>query len=154
MGSPHGQVRPGRPSLAGNRHQLAGRPGSAARLRLCHGLLSADRTRLPKRHGEALLRAFYGHGPDRSYFYGCSGGGRQALFEAQRYPADYDGIIAGAPGYSIARMSSLMLWAEQVTHANPGSYISPAKLAAIEAAALAACDANDGLKDGLIENPQ
>jgi hypothetical protein len=103
---------------------------------------------------KALIRVFYGHGPDRSYFYGCSNGGRQALIEAQRYPADYDGIIAGAPGYSIARMSSVMLWAEQVTHANPGSYIPPTKLVAIEAAALDACDADDGLKDGLIENPQ
>jgi feruloyl esterase len=102
---------------------------------------------------KALIRAFYSRGPERSYFYGCSGGGRQALMEAQRYPADYDGIIAGAPGYSVTRMTSLILWTAHVTHATPESSISPAKLPAIEAAALAACDAADGLRDGLIENP-
>jgi feruloyl esterase len=102
---------------------------------------------------KALIRAFYGDAPKRSYFSSCSNGGRQALMEAQRYPEDYDGIIAGAPANYWTHLLSAAIVNSQATLSDPASYIPPAKLPAIEAAALAACDAKDGVKDGVIENP-
>ena len=101
---------------------------------------------------KALISAFYGNGPKRSYFSSCSNGGRQALMEAQRYPADFDGIIAGAPANAWTRLLSLAIVNSQAT-ADTASYIPAAKLPAIQSAALAACDATDGVKDGVIENP-
>jgi feruloyl esterase len=102
--------------------------------------------------GKAIVQAFYGSQAKRSYFNSCSNGGRQALMEAQRYPEDYDGIIAGAPANC---WSKLMLGAVSIMQAtaDPASYIPASKLPAIQAAALSACDANDGVKDGVIENP-
>jgi hypothetical protein len=102
---------------------------------------------------KAIIHAFYGDGPRRSYFSSCSNGGRQALMEAQRYPADYDGIIAGAPANYWTRLLTLAVVNVQATLSDPAAYIPAAKLPAIEAAALAACDANDGVKDGVIEDP-
>jgi feruloyl esterase len=102
--------------------------------------------------GKALAKALYGGEPKRSYFSSCSNGGRQALMEAQRYPTDYDGIIAGAPAYNWTKLLSNAAYNLQVTM-DPASYIPPAKIPAIEAAALAACDANDGVKDGVIDSP-
>jgi feruloyl esterase len=104
-------------------------------------------------NAKAVIRAFYGVNPKGSYFSGCSGGGRQALMEAQRYPADYDGIIAGAPAGFMTHQLVSMTWNIQATEANPASYIHASKLPAIEAAALAACDALDGVKDGIIDDP-
>jgi len=101
---------------------------------------------------KALLRAFYGSQPKHSYFTSCSNGGRQALMEAQRYPEDWDGIVAGAPANFWTHHFSGFAWDVQALLA-PGSYIPSAKLNAIEAAALKACDARDGLEDGLIDNP-
>ena len=103
---------------------------------------------------KAIIRAFYGEGPRRSYFSSCSNGGRQALMEAQRYPADYDGIIAGAPANYWTRLLAAAAYDVQATLADPASYIPAAKLPAIEAAALDACDAKDGVKDGVIEDPE
>jgi hypothetical protein len=102
---------------------------------------------------KALIRAFYGKGPKRSYFNSCSNGGRQALMEAQRFPEDYDGIIAGAPANYFTRQVALSLAIISATHKTPQSYIPPTKLAAIQSAVDAACDASDGVKDGVIENP-
>jgi feruloyl esterase len=102
---------------------------------------------------KAIIRAFYGDGPKRSYFRSCSNGGRQALMEAQRYPADYDGIIAGAPANFWTRLLTQAVANVQATLADPASYISAVKLPAIQAAALVACDAADGVKDGVIEDP-
>ncbi|MEP6917081.1 MAG: tannase/feruloyl esterase family alpha/beta hydrolase [Acidobacteriota bacterium] len=102
---------------------------------------------------KAIIRAFYGQDPRRSYFNSCSNGGRQALMEAQRYPGDYDGIVAGAPANYWTRLLSFAASNAKATLADAGSYIAAAKLPAIEAAALAACDASDGVKDGVIENP-
>jgi len=107
---------------------------------------SADKTK-------ALIKAFYGDAAKRSYFSSCSNGGRQALMEAQRYPGDYDGIIAGAPANAWTRLLSLAIVNNQATLVDPAAYIPQAKLAAIQAAALASCDAADGVKDGVIENP-
>jgi Tannase and feruloyl esterase len=101
-----------------------------------------------------VIRAFYGDGPKYSYFSGESGGGRQALMEAQRFPADYDGIISGAPGISLTHLLAGLTVNAQATGADPASYIPVAKLPAIESAALAVCDALDGLKDDLIDDPR
>jgi feruloyl esterase len=96
---------------------------------------------------------FYGMGPKLSYFNGCSGGGRMAFQEAQRFPADFDAILAGAPGYNRVNQSVQMLMNAKATLDNPASFIPPAKYAVLHRAALDACDAQDGLKDGLISEP-
>jgi tannase/feruloyl esterase len=101
---------------------------------------------------KAVIRAFYGSAPKRSYFNSCSDGGREALMEAQRFPTDYDGIVAGAPAnYWTHLMAQLMYNMEAI--GTPASYIPSAKLRAIEDNALNQCDALDGVKDGVIENP-
>jgi hypothetical protein len=74
---------------------------------------------------KAIIRTFYGDGPKHSYFDSCSNGGRQALMEAQRYPADYDGIVAGAPAASITHMVAGFTWDLQVTQIDPASYLYP-----------------------------
>jgi hypothetical protein len=102
---------------------------------------------------KAIIRAFYGDGPRRSYFNSCSNGGRQALMEAQRFPEDYDGIIAGAPANYWTHLMANAAWDTQALLGQKGSYIAANKLPAIQAAALAACDALDGVKDGVIEEP-
>ena len=98
---------------------------------------------------KAIIAAFYGNGVRLSYWNGCSTGGRQGLKEAQRFPADYDGIIAGAP----ANRTALALWIASAQLKDPASYIPPAKYPLIHQAVIAACDALDGLKDGLIQDP-
>ncbi|MGH9845699.1 MAG: tannase/feruloyl esterase family alpha/beta hydrolase, partial [Blastocatellia bacterium] len=103
--------------------------------------------------GKAVVKAFYGKPPARSYFSACSNGGRQALMEAQRYPDDYDGIIAGAPANNFTGLVAAHAWNMQTLEADPAAYISARKLPALEAAALAACDALDGAKDELIDEP-
>jgi feruloyl esterase len=97
---------------------------------------------------KAIVAAFYGNGPKLAYWNGCSTGGRQALKEAQMFPNDYDGIIAGDP----ANRTALAMW---IAHAvkDPASYIPPGKYPIIHQAALAVCDAQDGVKDGLISDP-
>jgi hypothetical protein len=102
---------------------------------------------------KAIIGAFYGRDPRGSYFNSCSNGGRQALLEAQRYPADYNGIIAGDPSYFSTHQSASQIWNAQALMATPASYIPSAKLPAIEAAVLATCDALDGVKDGVIAEP-
>ena len=101
--------------------------------------------------GKSLANTFYSAAPKRSYFNSCSNGGRQALMEAQRFPNDYDGIIAGAPANYWTRLLSSAIVNVRATE-GPG-YVPASKLPAISAAALAACDAADGVKDGVIENP-
>ena len=102
---------------------------------------------------KAIIGAFYGTPPRKSYFNSCSNGGRQGLMEAQRYPEDYDGILAGAPSYAGTRGTAAFLWNTLALMADPASFIPPGKLPAIEAAALKACDTSDGIKDGVVENP-
>ena len=102
---------------------------------------------------KAIIAALYGGGPKRSYFSSCSNGGRQALMEAQRYPADYDGIIAGAPANYWTHLLTEAIWDVQALTQDPASYIPPSKLPAIQNATLAACDSLDGVKDGVIDNP-
>lgn len=102
---------------------------------------------------KAILHAFYGDGPQHSYFSSCSNGGRQALMEAQRYPEDYDGIVAGAPANYLTHLQANAAWDNLALLGEKDSYIPAKKLPAIQAAALAACDTLDGVKDGVIENP-
>ncbi len=97
----------------------------------------------------AIVLAYAGRAPARSYFVGCSDGGREALMEAQRYPDDFDGIVAGAPANHWTRIFVGAVWVEQAILATPKSYLPSSKLAALEAAALAAC----GDEDKVIEDP-
>jgi feruloyl esterase len=102
-----------------------------------------------------IVRSHQGRLPERSYFSGCSTGGQQALSEAQRYPSDYDGIVAGDPGNDRLNLIYGFLWSWLATHDEQGQAILPSsKLPAIAAAATAACDAADGLKDGIIDDPR
>ena len=103
--------------------------------------------------GKALTEAFYGAHPRRSYFISCSNGGRQGLMEAQRFPEDYDGIIAGAPAYNWTGLFSGFVWNAQAL-SRPGAMIPATKTPAIAAAVLAACDKRDGLADALVSDPR
>ena len=102
---------------------------------------------------KAIIQAFYGDVPQYSYWNGCSGGGKQGLAEAQRYAADYDGIIAGASAYDMVPLHAGWIRIAQVVHKSEESYIPPEKYSLIHNAVLAACDALDGVKDGLLEDP-
>jgi feruloyl esterase len=102
--------------------------------------------------GKALTKAFYGQAPKYSYFVGGSTGGRQGLMEAQRYPDDYDGIISACPAINWHRFVSACLWPE-VVMLEMSNFVSKAKLDAASAAAIAACDKNDGVEDGVIDDP-
>ena len=104
--------------------------------------------------GKALVQAFYGSAPKHSFFNGCSAGGRQGLMEAQRFPNDFDGIVAGSPGLNWSGRAVQAVWVGQATHKEEGSMVPAAKFAAIHKAALEACDALDGAKDGIIDNPR
>jgi feruloyl esterase len=103
---------------------------------------------------KAIIRDLFGRAPSRSYFDGCSDGGREGLMEAQRYAEDFDGIIAGAPASDWSHLFTGFIWNARALTETPGSAIPPAKLAVIQKAVLAECDAADGVKDGLIENPR
>jgi hypothetical protein len=103
---------------------------------------------------KAIIKAFYGDDPKRNYFASCSNGGRQALMEAQRYPEDYDGIIAGAPANFWTHLLTAGAWDMQATQGDAASYIPAAKIPAISAGVLKACDAQDGVTDGLVSDPQ
>lgn len=110
-------------------------------------------THLVTAPAKAVVAAYYGAPARRAYFEGCSTGGAQAMEEAQFYPDDYDGVVAGAPGMSYAHLMMSFLWGLKATEP-PGAFIPPEKLQVLHAAVLAACDGNDGLKDGLISDPE
>ena len=103
---------------------------------------------------KAIVRAFYGRDPALNYFHGCSDGGREALMMAQRFPEEFDGIIAGAPANNWSHLFTSFVWNRQVLTETPDSHIRPAKLPAIQKASVAACDHLDGVKNGLIEDPR
>jgi len=103
---------------------------------------------------KAVAAAYFGNGPRLSYFNGCSGGGRQGLIEAQRFPDDFDGIVAGAPALNTTGRAAFAMSIAQAVHKDEASYIPPAKYPLIHNAVLDACDAVDGVKDGVLENPK
>src|SRR3984957_12802644 len=104
------------------------------------------------RFAKATITAFYGNGPQFSYFGSCSNGGRQALMEAQRFPTDYDGILAGAPANY---WTHAVVWTNALLPAfDHGGYIPSTKLPAIARAVNAACDARDGVSDGILNDPR
>lgn len=99
---------------------------------------------------KALIASYYGKPVQRAYFHGCSNGGRDALMLARRFPEDYDGIIAGAPAADFTNLMSRFIWNQQAVVAAPelGN-----KLKLVGDTAMVQCDALDGVKDGLLENP-
>jgi feruloyl esterase len=103
--------------------------------------------------GKAIAAAFYSNQPRFTYFVGCSAGGRQGLMAAQRYPDDFDGIVAGAPALNATGRAVFAMYVAQNLHQDEAAYIPPTKYPAIHNAVLQACDAHDGVKDGVIENP-
>jgi feruloyl esterase len=102
---------------------------------------------------KTIVNSFYGKAPTRSYFNGCSTGGRQALTEATRFPDDFDGIVAGAAANPKSRLDTWRIWMGLETLKDPEARIPQEKYPAVHQAVLAACDALDGLKDGLIDDP-
>jgi feruloyl esterase len=106
-------------------------------------------------NAKKIVGAFYGAPARHSYFVACSTGGRQALMEAQRFPDDYDGIVAGAPAANWTRFQTGgHLWAVLAMNREPGRYIPAAKLPAIARAVNAACDRLDGIADGVLDDPR
>jgi feruloyl esterase len=102
---------------------------------------------------KTLIHAYYDTAPRFSYYNGCSQGGRQGLASAQRYPQDFDGIVVGAPAWNAARNHAARTALNLIVNKNPDSVIPASKYSMIHAAVLHACDAQDGVKDGVIENP-
>lgn len=103
---------------------------------------------------KTLVKAYYGSPVHYSYFVSCSDGGREALMEAQRFPEDYNGIVAGAPANNWTGLLTNALYNSQALLDDPASYISAAKIPAIDAAVRAACDSADGVKDGILNDPR
>lgn len=104
--------------------------------------------------GKEVTKAFYGQAPLRSYWYGCSTGGRQGLRMAQQFPDDYDAILAGAPAIHWDRFQAYQIWPQVVYRAENVTPLSSTKTALVTAQAVAACDGNDGVVDGVIGDPR
>ena len=105
-------------------------------------------------NAKAIIQAFYSSPARHSYFDSCSDGGREALMEAQRFPDDFDGILAGAPAnFWTHLLANGLAMIQSLYGRDPAAYIPSTKLPAIQSAALAACDAQDGVKDGIISDP-
>lgn len=102
---------------------------------------------------KAIVEAFYGNKPSYSYWNACAAGGRQGLQEAQRYPADYDGVVVTAPANNWSRLQSWSMWVNQQANRTQAGVIPAAKYPAIHRAVVEQCDLLDGVKDGIIENP-
>ncbi|WNG14353.1 tannase/feruloyl esterase family alpha/beta hydrolase [Cystobacter fuscus] len=99
-----------------------------------------------------IIRERYGRNSEKTYFEGCSNGGREALIQAQRWPDDFDGIIARAPAYNFVELMIAFNRNFQ-QFSKPGALLSTAKLATLGKAVLDACDDKDGLVDGIISHP-
>jgi len=108
---------------------------------------------------KALIKAYYQKAIARSYFTGCSRGGGQALMAAQRYPEDFDGIVAGAPAYNWAPgMAAVASQINQAMYPDPNNLqeavVDPKAQKLIESSYLAMCDVQDGIKDGILNDPR
>jgi feruloyl esterase len=102
---------------------------------------------------KALTAGYYGRAAAHAYFNGCSNGGRQALMEVQRYPLDFDGVIAGDPAIGTPMQVARALVYQHML-ASEANYLPAEKVELLSRTTLAACDATDGLKDGLITDPR
>lgn len=100
-----------------------------------------------------IVAAYYGAGPKFSYWNGCSAGGRQAMKEAQRFPADFDGIIAGAPGLDWTSRAAQAVRVEKRLQKNEASRLLRPQRELLHKAVIDACDTIDGVTDGLIADP-
>jgi feruloyl esterase len=100
-----------------------------------------------------LIQAFYGKGPNLSLMNECGGGGRTAMTEVQRYPDDLDMAMVGGLDTNSTHHTLGQMWVWEATHSSPESYVPAEKYSILNRAALEACDAKDGAKDGLIQNP-
>jgi hypothetical protein len=123
--------------------------------RVNFGYLAVHRTADVAR---AIIASYYGAGPSRSYFSGCSRGGGQAVMEAIRYPDDFDGIVAGAPALDWPAIGAQFIKDAQATYPDPKNLTTPLfppeTLKTIGARILDACDALDGVRDGVMEDPR
>src|SRR5437762_13104223 len=104
--------------------------------------------------GKALTSAYYGAAPDHSYMIECGGASNAALHEVQKYPSDYNGVIVGGHAAHLTRQIFGQLWLWQSTHINGAAIFPAAKLPVIHDAVLAKRDTLDGVKAGLLENPE
>jgi feruloyl esterase len=102
---------------------------------------------------KAIIAAYYGKNPRLSYWNGCSTGGRQGLMEAQRYPEDFDGIVAGAPANYHSHLHAFDMFTNVPVLKNPDASIPADKLSLLNDAVMNACDSLDGVKDGLLTDP-
>jgi len=103
---------------------------------------------------KAIVGAFYNRPPTLSYYQGCSTGGRQGMMEAQRYPDDFDAIIAGAPVFNMVHLNVSQTALQVQMLKNPERIVPQSKVTLVANAAIAACDAQDGVKDGIINDPR
>ncbi len=103
---------------------------------------------------KSLIAAYYSRAPQLSYWNGCSTGGRQGLTAALKYPGDFDAVIAGAPANNSINMHASDIAVALAGLRDPAAIVPPDKLALVNRAAVAACDANDGIVDGLINDPR
>ena len=101
-----------------------------------------------------IVRAYYQRDATRAYFVGCSTGGEQALMESQRYPDDYDGIVGGAPAQNRTGVHVSILWNFAANERTPASYLPAAARSLLSQAVINACDTLDGVKDGVITDPE
>lgn len=100
-----------------------------------------------------VAEAYYHRPATHRYFSGCSTGGQQALSEAERYPEDFDGIVAGDPGYDRVSLNAMFVWSWLVTHPEGDEPFPPSKLPLLADSAIKSCDAKDGIVDGVIGDP-
>ncbi|HUR46533.1 MAG TPA: tannase/feruloyl esterase family alpha/beta hydrolase, partial [Candidatus Saccharimonadales bacterium] len=106
---------------------------------------------------KGIIRAYYSADPKYSYFVGCSRGGGQAMMEAQRYPQDFDGIVAGAPAFNWTGIAATMVSIAKSLYPDPkhleGSCLTKEALQRLQEGIIEQCDAQDGLKDGVVQDP-
>ena len=120
-----------------------------------YGYLGVHRT---TEAAKAIVRAYYGRDAEFSYFYGCSNGGRQAMMSAQRFPKDFDGIVAGAPAHDFSGVLAGFTYNMQRIFPDPGNLAEPVitvqNRQLLESEILRRCDDLDGVKDGFLDDPR